>query len=149
MPHEHLYELAVHWTGATTDYTSYSRNHEISAQGKPPIHGSSDPAFRGDPARYNPEEMLVASLSTCHMLWYLHLCADAGVIVTAYDDLPLGRMCDVFTEVVLRPTVTIAKGDEQDAIRLHDRAHDRCYIARSVNFPVRHEPAVKVQYTGR
>jgi len=155
MTRQHRYELAVRWSGDTSSYTSYSRNHEVSGKGKPPIPASSDAAFRGDRARYNPEEMLVASLATCHMLWYLHLCAESGVIVTTYEDSPAGLMREdpdgsgVFTEVLLRPIVTIAKGSEQDAIRLHDRAHDLCFIARSVNFPVRHEPTVKVQYTGR
>ena len=150
MTREHRYEVAVRWTGATSSYNSYSRNHEISARGKPPIPGSSDPAFRGDAARYNPEEMLVASLSTCHMLWYLHLCADAGVVVTTYEDSPYGLMREEpdggghFIEVVLRPVVTLARGSEQNAARLHDRAHDLCFIARSVNFPVRHEPTIKM-----
>jgi organic hydroperoxide reductase OsmC/OhrA len=156
MSKQHRYEIAVRWSGtATTSYTSYSRNHEIKAKGKPPIQGSSDPAFRGDAARYNPEEMLVASLSTCHMLWYLHLCAESGVVVTSYEDSAVGLMSEqpdgggVFTEVALRPVVTLAQGSEDDAIRLHDRAHQLCFIARSVNFPVRHEAIVKVQYTGR
>jgi organic hydroperoxide reductase OsmC/OhrA len=154
MSKEHRYEVAVHWTGSTSGYTSYSRNHEISVPGKPPIAASSDSAFRGDPARYNPEEMLVAALSTCHMLWYLHLCAEAGIVVIEYADAPFGLMREdtggggVFTKVELRPVVTIARGSAQEATRLHDRAHDLCYIARSVNFPVHHEATIKVQYTG-
>ena len=154
MSKEHRYEVAVHWTGSTSGYTSYSRNHEVWARGKPPIPGSSDSAFRGDPARYNPEEMLVASLSTCHMLWYLHLCSEAGIVVVEYTDEPYGLMREemggsgVFTEVRLRPAVTIARGSEKEALHLHDRAHGFCFIARSVNFPVRHEATIKVQYTG-
>jgi organic hydroperoxide reductase OsmC/OhrA len=120
MSKPHRYEIAVRWTGAaTTNYAAYSRNHEITAKGKPPIEGSSDPAFRGDAARYNPEEMLVASLSSCHMLWYLHLCAESGVVVTAYEDSAVGVMREepdgggVFTEVVLRPVATIAQGSRR------------------------------------
>ena len=113
MTKQHRYEVAVRWSGATSSYNSYSRNHEICATGKPAIHGSSDPAFRGDAARWNPEELLVASLSTCHQLWYLHLCADAGVVVTAYEDRAEAVMIErpdgsgQFTGAVLRPSVTI------------------------------------------
>src|SRR4051812_1921546 len=153
MTKDHRYDLAVRWTGntgtGTSRYDAYSRNHEVSAPGKPPIPGSSDPAFRGDPDRYNPEEMLVASLSTCHMLWYLHLCADRGVIVFAYEDAPFGVMREepdgsgAFVEVTLRPVVTIEAGSEVDAAALHARAHELCFIARSVKFPVRHEPSIQ------
>jgi len=155
MAKEHRYELAVRWTGnngtGTSAYSAYSRNHEVAASRKPVIVGSSDPAFRGDRSRYNPEELLVASLSTCHMLWYLHLCADGGVVVTSYEDAPLGVMREdsdgsgVFTEVVLRPVVTISKGSEQDAQRFHEQANRMCYVANSVKFPVRHEATVKVR----
>jgi organic hydroperoxide reductase OsmC/OhrA len=154
MAKEHRYKLAVRWTGnqgtGTSTYTAYSRNHEVLAAGKAAIAGSSDPAFRGDRSRYNPEELLVASVSTCHMLWYLHLCADRGVVVTSYEDTPLGVMREdsdgsgAFTEVVLRPVVTISQGSESDAHRLHEQANRMCYIANSVKFPVRHEAIVKV-----
>ena len=154
MAKEHRYELSVCWTGnqgtGTSAYTGYSRNHDVIGAGKATIAGSSDPAFRGDRSRYNPEELLVASLSTCHMLWYLHLCADSGVVVTRYEDTPLGVMREdsdgsgVFTEVVLRPVVTISQGSEQDAHRLHEQANRMCYVANSVKFPVRHEATVKV-----
>ncbi|MET0399931.1 MAG: OsmC family protein [Longimicrobiaceae bacterium] len=148
---EHSYEVRVTWTGdlgeGTSGYRSYARAHEIEAAGKPPIPGSSDPAFRGDPARYNPEELLVASLSTCHMLWFLHLAAEAGVVVTGYRDDARGRMLETpdgggrFTEVVLRPAVTVRAGtDPAAADALHGRAHELCFIASSVNFPVRCEP---------
>ncbi len=152
MTKTHRYELAVRWTGnqgtGTSGYTAYERNHEIVALGKPVIAGSSDPAFRGDRSRYNPEELLVASLSTCHMLWYLHLCADSGVVVTSYEDAPVGVMQEdsdgsgAFADVLLRPMVTIAEGSEQDAHRLHEEAHRMCYIANSVKFPVRHEATI-------
>lgn len=150
----HRYSIRVEWTGnagtGTADYRAYSRGHEISAPGKSLVlPGSSDPVFRGDPAHYNPEELLVASLSACHMLWYLHLCADAGVVVTAYRDEAEGEMqvesggAGQFVSVTLRPHVTIAPESPAElAVQLHTRAHEMCFIARSVNFPVRCEPAV-------
>lgn len=149
----HTYTCAVEWTGntgkGTAGYKSYGRDHVIRAAGKPDIAGSSDPAFRGDAARYNPEDMLVASLSTCHMLWYLHMASDAGIVVTAYRDAPVGTMVEdakrggYFTSVVLHPTVTIAAGsDPIKATALHERAHHFCYIANSVNFPVTCQPIV-------
>ena len=152
----HNYQVQVRWTGnlgqGTSDYRSYERAHEIVADGKPAIAGSSDPAFRGDPARYNPEELLVSSLSTCHMLWYLHLCATANIVVTDYVDDALGCMAETddgggrFTEVTLRPTVTVQPGsDVERAEQLHERAHELCFIANSVNFPVRCEPTVRVE----
>lgn len=150
----HRYEVTVTWTGdrgeGTSGYRAYSRAHEVGAAGKAPIEGSSDPAFRGDPQRWNPEELLVASLSQCHMLWYLHLCAAAGVVVTGYVDRPLGTMAETvdggghFVEVVLRPEVTVAAAEMADrAVALHEQAHRLCFVANSVNFPVRHEPVVR------
>ena len=148
----HAYELQVVWTGSrgvgTTAYKSYDRDHEIRSAGKPAVPGSADPNFRGNPSRYNPEEMLVASLSACHMLWYLHLCAVNGIVVTAYEDSAAGTMIETaesgyFEEVTLRPQVTIsAASDEQKAMALHQEAHHRCYIANSVKFPVRNEPVI-------
>jgi organic hydroperoxide reductase OsmC/OhrA len=150
----HRYALTVRWTGnrgsGTADYRAYGRQHEISAEGKPPIPGSSDPAFRGDKARWNPEELLVASLSACHKLWYLHLAASAGVVVTGYVDHAEGTMIEEsadgvgrFIRVVLRPQVTIAAGaDVELALALHRDAHATCFIANSVAFPVEHEPAI-------
>jgi organic hydroperoxide reductase OsmC/OhrA len=149
MAKEHRYSLEMKWTGnlgrGTENYRAYSRNHEVSGPGKAvPISGSSDPSFRGDPSRYNPEELLVASLSTCHMLWFLHLCSDAGIVVTEYSDNPGGTMLEhedgsgEFIEVVLRPRVAItdeSRTGELDAI--HHRAHDLCFIARSVKFSVK------------
>lgn len=149
---EHTYDVKVVWTGnrgqGTTSYTSYDRNHEISHAGKPVLPGSSDPTFRGDGARYNPEELLVASLSACHMLWYLHLCAVNGVVIIDYQDHATGTMSDngdggEFVEVTLHPRVTItAASDEKKARELHHGAHQRCYIASSVKFPVRNEPEI-------
>ena len=120
----------------TTDYKAYTRNHIISAKGKPDILASSDPVFRGDKARYNPEELLVASLSSCHMLWYLHLCADAGVVVTAYEDEATGTMTQdkegngQFKEVILHPVVTVKNAAmTKVALELHKKAHKKCFIA--------------------
>ena len=136
---EHGYEVEITWHGATTGIRDYSRAHEVAATGKPTIPGSSDPAFRGDRERYNPEELLVASLSQCHMLWFLSLAAEAGVVVTAYTDRATGTMVEDggghFTEVTLRPAVTVHSGREKLA-ELHERAHHLCFIANSVNFPV-------------
>jgi organic hydroperoxide reductase OsmC/OhrA len=151
----HTYGCAIEWTGntgtGTASYTAYGREHTIRAKDKPDILGSSDPAFRGDATRYNPEDMLVASLATCHMLWYLHVASAAGIIVTAYRDAPIGTMVEdpkrggCFTAVVLHPTVTIAKGsDPVKAGALHDTAHHSCFIANSVNFPVSCRPTIVV-----
>ena len=149
---QHHYAVTVTWTGntgaGTAGYTAYSRDHEIAAEGKS-IASSSEPKFRGDASRWNPEELLVAALSSCHQLWYLHLCADAGITVIAYVDRATGVM-DLtpdggghFTQVHLHPEVTIAAGgDEELARELHDVAHDRCYIANSVRFPVACTPVV-------
>jgi organic hydroperoxide reductase OsmC/OhrA len=146
----HSYPIRMRWTGntgqGTREYRGYDRAHEYSVEGKPVIPGSSDPAFRGDGTRYNPEELLVMSLSSCHMLWYLHLCAESKVVVTSYVDDAIGTMVEdqdrggYFTEVVLRPRVTISAGsDRATAASLHERAHHLCFVANSVNFPVRCE----------
>ena len=152
MARTHRYTLTLDWTGnrgsGTSSYRDYDRSHSLSAAGKPSISGSSDPAFRGDASAWNPEELLLASLSACHQLWFLHLAAEAGVIVTAYRDQPEGEMVESadgggqFSRVTLRPSVTV--DGEVDAARLtalHHRAHELCFIARSVNFPVLCEPA--------
>jgi organic hydroperoxide reductase OsmC/OhrA len=154
----HHYEVEINWTGntgsGTTGYRDYSRDHDVSGvgiPGKPAIPGTADPAFRGLAERWNPEELLVASLAQCHMLWYLALCGGAGVVVTEYTDRPSGAMAETpdgsgsFTEVVLRPTVVIATADRLDeATALHHKAHKMCFIANSVNFPVRNIPTVKL-----
>jgi organic hydroperoxide reductase OsmC/OhrA len=148
----HGYRTEIEWTGntgtGTANYRDYRRDHVVQAGAKAPIPASSDPAFRGDPMRYNPEELLVASLSSCHMLWYLHLCAVNGVVVTAYRDAAEGEMTESpdgageFTRVVLRPAVTISAGDPARARALHEEAHRFCFIARSVKFPVECEPEI-------
>ena len=149
----HHYEARVTWSGAsegaTTGYEAYSRDWTAEAPAKPPLLGSADRVFRGDMERYNPEDLLVISLSTCHMLWYLHLCADAGIAVVGYVDDARGTMAlhegkMRFTEVMLRPRVTLANGDPQRALRLHEKAHAECFVANSVNFPVHHEASVEL-----
>lgn len=149
----HTYRITTTWTGnkgeGTASYTAYSRAHELKGEGKPPIPASSDPAFRGDAARYNPEEMLLAALSACHMLWYLHLCASAGIVVSAYADRAEGEVAmnpdgsGQFARAVLKPEVTVESGDLEKARALHGKASALCFIARSVNFPVEHKPVVK------
>lgn len=150
---QHNYQIRVAWTGnrgeGTKAYRSYERDHEITATGKHMLLGSSDPSFRGDPARYNPEELLVASLSACHMLSYLHLCAVNQVVVTEYDDAASGVMVEdaggsgAFTEVTLHPYVKIdSSSDPAKALALHEDAHRLCFIANSVKFPVKHVPTV-------
>lgn len=150
----HEYKVQVAWSGndgdGTRSYSGYRRDHTISTAGKPVLPGSSDPAFRGDASRYSPEELLVASLSACHMLWYLHLCAQAGVVVTGYRDDAAGVMAvnpdgsGAFSEVTLRPRVILAP--ESDPVRaqsLHAEAHHFCFIAASVNFPVQVEAEIE------
>ena len=147
----HHFSAKISWTGAakgtTSSYESYSRDHLIEVPGKPPLAGSADKVFRGDSSRHNPEDLPVISLSTCHMLTYLAEAARAGVHVVAYSDeaggtmqLKDGKMR--FTEVSLRPQVVIAKGgDPAPATRLHEKAHEHCFIANSVTTNVRVVPA--------
>jgi organic hydroperoxide reductase OsmC/OhrA len=157
MSSAHRFETKVTWTGnlgtGTSSYRAYSRSHDISGPDKSAnILASSDPAFRGDRTRYNPEELMVAALSGCHMLWVLHLCAEAGITVVEYVDAAHGMMTmnpdgsGQFSEVVLRPSITIREeGREADVIAANEKAHGLCFIARSVNFPVRHDPSVIVK----
>jgi organic hydroperoxide reductase OsmC/OhrA len=151
---QHSYSVGIKWTGntgvGTLNYQSYQRDHVISAENKVDIEGSSDVCFRGNETKYNPEELLVASLASCHMLWYLHLCAQAGITVTHYFDHASGTMKESangggqFAEVVLHPQVTILQtASIEQAIELHHKAHELCFIANSVNFPVRHVAKVK------
>jgi organic hydroperoxide reductase OsmC/OhrA len=155
---QHSYEVALEWQGnrgtGTSDYRSYGRQHLITAAGKPHIAGSADRAFRGDTERWNPEELLLAALSQCHLLSYLHVAASHGVVVTAYTDAATGVMQQTsnggghFTSATLRPVVTIEAGDDADRTRdlaqhLHEEASEKCFIAASVNFPVLHEPVVR------
>lgn len=155
---EHTYTTQLYWTGnqgqGTRNYQVYSRDHEINIQGGVhPIFGSSDPAFRGDPAKYNPEELLLASLSACHMLWYLHLCSISGVIVVGYQDFATANMVEDesgsgrFSEANLQPKVLVSEEKMVGpAQALHAEAGRKCFIANSVNFPVRHRSTCA--YTG-
>lgn len=150
---EHRYQVGLTWenaTSGTVDYRSYSRDYRLRVAGKPDLVGSADPTFRGDPARHNPEDLLVGALAACHMLSYLALCARHKVTVTAYRDDASGTMvtdargAGRFAEVVLRPRVTIAPaGDAALAGSLHERAHRDCFIAASCNFPVRCQPVIE------
>lgn len=150
----HQYQVTNRWTGnlgtGTSAYREYSRSHELSGVGKgAPIAGSSDPVFRGDGTRYNPEELLVGALSACHMLWVLHLCADAGIVITAYTDDAIGEMAEhtdgsgEFTRVALRPRMVITdSGRIAEAEAIHEHVHQVCALARSMNFRVEVEPSV-------
>jgi organic hydroperoxide reductase OsmC/OhrA len=152
----HHYEVTVTWTGdlgtGTSSYDDYSRAHEVSRAGQPTILASADTAFRGDPTRWNPEELLVAALSECHMLWYLHLAAVSGVVVVGYTDTPVGTMAEdglggaSFTSVTLQPVVDVAdESMAEPSMRLHTEVNKMCFLARSMNFPVVHEPHVRVR----
>lgn len=154
MSKTHTYDVTVSWTGnrgtGTSSYDDYARDTALTAGDKPAILGSADTAFRGDPARWNPEEMLVGALAQCHMLWFLHLASANGVVVTEYTDAATGSMASddggaaAFTEVTLHPQVTVA--DEsmvRAAEALHTQASRMCFIARSVKFPVRHRPVTQ------
>jgi organic hydroperoxide reductase OsmC/OhrA len=155
MNKHHHYKATITWTGnngqGTSDYKAYERSHVISIEGKANIAATSDPQFRGDKTKHNPEELLVCSLSSCHMLWYLHLCATNGVVVTEYADHAQGIMEEntdgsgQFVSVTLHPVVTIKEESMMDkAMALHHDAHKMCFIARSMNFPVEHTPTVVV-----
>ena len=155
MSKKHQYIITTKWTGnlgtGTKDYKSYSRNHEIMAIGKPTIPGSSDPSFSGDASRYNPEDLFVSTLASCHMLWYLHLCSVNQITVISYEDKTEGTMIETengsgqFERVTLYPTITIAEKDKIDvATSLHHEAHKFCFIANSVNFPVLCKPNISV-----
>lgn len=151
----HKYNISVRWTGntgkGTAGYKGYERSHTVSVPNKTEILCSSDPSFLGDKTKYNPEELLVASISTCHMLWYLHLCADAGIIVTAYHDNATGTMQEnengggYFKEIALYPHV-IVKDDSmvEKANNLHSKANEFCFIANSLKFPVHHKPTCTI-----
>lgn len=155
MSKTHLYKATTRWTGnngkGTAEYTGYSRDHSISIEGKGDLLCSSDPKFRGDRTRHNPEDLLLSSISGCHMLWYLHLCASNGVVVTDYEDNAIGEMemnadgSGQFREVMLNPKVTVLKEDMiAKANALHHDANKMCFIARSLNFAVKHSPTAVV-----
>ncbi len=149
--HEHRSQLT--WDGnrgdGTSSYATYGREYRVAIDGKPELKGSADPTFRGDATKHNPEDLLLAAVSSCHMLSYLALCALGSVEVVAYQDDAVGQMVfhkdgsGEFTEIVLRPVVTIRSGNLEKATQLHQRAHELCFIARSCNFSIRHEPLMK------
>src|SRR5664279_795740 len=156
MTREHHYQLTVEWTGnrgeGTSSYRSYDRDHDVTAEHTAPISGSSDPHFRGNPSRWNPEQLLLAAASQCHMLAYLHHAALNGVVVTAYVDHPTGVMAEDadgggrFTEITLHPSVTITDARVSElAERLHRDANRSCFIASSLALPVGHEPSTIVR----
>lgn len=153
MAKKHHYHTNLTWTGAgdhgTQNYRSYGRDYTIAIDGKPDIAGSSDPAFRGDPGRHNPEDMFVASVSACHMLWYLHLCAVGGITVLSYRDSAEGVMSEgpdgpgKFEKITLRPAIVISKDSDPDKAKaLHAAANEQCFIANSLNCPVEHDPTI-------
>lgn len=156
----HHYEVKLVWTGGGAEsvpFRRHDRSYDLLAPGKPTIPGSADAAFRGKASRWNPEDLLVASLSACHHLWYMGLCAAAGLAVIAYEDAADGTMqveaeggAGQFVRVTLRPRITLASGsDTEKALALHAIAHEKCFIARSVNFPVEVVPAIEVVRTQR
>jgi len=156
MKKEHNYAATVTWAGnkgkGTIDYKNYERSYEISIANKPHILGSSDVAFRGDAGKYNPEELLITSIASCHMLWYLHLCAEKGIVVTAYEDQVHGVMkinadgSGYFSKVILNPTVTISEiSMKEKAIELHQKANGFCFIANSINFPIEYSVRIVLE----
>ena len=149
----HQYSAIVEWTGnigtGTSSYKAYERSWNLKSRGKPVLACSNDPVLGGDESKYNPEDLLLAALSSCHMLWYLHLCSDAGIIVLTYLDEPeaIGEMepggKGKFLSATLKPSITIATGGNlEKAYSLHDEIHKYCFIARSVNFPVTYQPLI-------
>ncbi|MGU3576650.1 OsmC family protein [Brucellaceae bacterium C25G] len=148
---QHKYTSSIIWTGnrgqGTINYRGYDRTWDVCVPGKSVIHCSNDPLLGGDPAKMNPEDLLLSALSACHMLWYLHYAANAKIIVTAYQDKPVGfgevekSGAGRFTSAILRPHITVpVDTDIALATALHDKIHDVCFISRSVNFPVTYEP---------
>ncbi|MDA0196516.1 MAG: OsmC family protein [Bacteroidetes bacterium] len=150
----HIYYTKLEWSGnkglGTQSYKVYDRSFEVGADGKPAISGSSDPSFSGDPTKHNPEEMLLMALSSCHMLWFLHLCAVNKIIVEEYYDNASGIMNEnpdgsgEFVEVTLKPSVVVSSGDTSLAEHLHDRANKLCFISRSVNFLVKQQATIRL-----
>lgn len=152
----HTYKTQVEWTGnkgmGTVTASAYERSHSVSVEGKPQLLCSSDAPFRGDVSKHNPEDFLLTALSSCHMLWYLHLCADAGIVVSAYVDNATAKMQEHesgggnFIEATLHPTITLKNAEKiERAKQLHEQANKKCFIANSCNFPVKHEATYIVE----
>jgi organic hydroperoxide reductase OsmC/OhrA len=149
MSDQHTYTIELSWRGNNEDPRTYDRSFVLSAPGKTPISGASDSASRGDPKKWNPEEMLLCSLASCHMLWYLYLCSNAKITVTEYQDNPTGilniepRGKSRFVEATINPEIVITDPSRIDeAIALHEQAHEKCYIVNSLNFEVKINPKV-------
>jgi len=152
MDAEHRFVASLAWTGnrgtGTTGFRDYGRDHIVSVPGKPDLRASAARVFHGDVDRWNPEEQLLAALAGCHLLSYLYVAVANGIVVVDYRDAPDGILVTradgggAFREVTLRPVVTISAGDPEIARRLHVDANRLCFIASSVNFPVRHEPVL-------
>jgi organic hydroperoxide reductase OsmC/OhrA len=151
MKYEHHYQLTNLWKGntgsGTGSVTGYSRDHTVSFKGKPELHLTTDNAKVGDPSKLNPEDLLVAAVSSCHMLSYLYLCALEGVVIVDYVDEASGTMIEKpegggsFKEIILKPVFTVKEASMMEkAMQLHEKAHEICYIANSVNFKVIHQP---------
>ena len=151
----HEFPSLIRWTGnrgaGTSTYRAYDRTWDLCVEGKTVVHCSNDPMLGGDPAKYNPEDLLISALASCHMLWYLHLCSDAGITVMAYEDNPVGigesepSGKGRFVEAILRPKISITvDSNPTKAAEIHDEIHKFCFIARSVNFPIRIEPEIRI-----
>tara|TARA_R100000789_G_C2935878_1_gene130579 strand:+ start:126 stop:596 length:471 start_codon:yes stop_codon:yes gene_type:complete len=152
----HNYQSQIKWTGnkgnGTKSYTSYERSYDIIIENKPTLKGSADPAFRGDASVHNPEDFFLASISSCHMLWYLHLCAENNITVIDYQDKANAEMIlttegkGQFTKAELHPEVIILEKDKIElAESLHEKANEYCFIANSCNFPIHHKPTIKLK----
>lgn len=155
---QHFYQAKITWTGnqgsGTSGYKEYSRDHDVKMSDKPVIKTSSDPAFQGNPECHNPEELFLASISSCHMLWFLHLCSAEGIIVVEYEDDAAGIMEEEkdgrgkFISVTLRPIVTVKEERMAEKVdSIHSKANQKCFIANSCNFPIKHEPVTKWETT--
>lgn len=152
----HIYNTTVIWTGnkgaGTSAYKAYERTWDMAAEGKPIVHCSNDPLLGGDTSKYNPEDLLLSALSSCHMLWYLHLCSVAKITVLSYEDTPhaIGEVepsgKGKFLSATLKPKIIItANSDQQKAMDIHSKIHEYCFIARSINFPVTYEPEISIK----
>lgn len=153
MSKQHDFISKVVWTGnrgeGTKSYNGYDRTWDMAVDGKEVVHCSNDPLLGGDPSKYNPEDILISALSSCHMLWYLHLCSNAKVTVLSYEDNAVGigesepSGKGRFIKAILKPTIIITHDSDADkALQLHDEIHQYCFIARSVNFEVEYEPTI-------
>lgn len=150
------FTAAIEWTGntgtGTSGYRDYMRDWSVITAGKPVVKCSNDPELGGNPALHNPEDLLLSALASCHMLWYLHMASDAGVVVQAYRDAPVGQGETLpsgagrFLSAQLNPVITVnADTDLGVATAIHGQIHEVCFIARSVNFPVTIKPKFRLQ----